>query len=115
MVRGLAGMEREVQSLCACTHWYDEEQRLTLNACFLRGGGCRSVSGAVSCGQAREISLAECTSTNTQNMSLTQKYVSNLACGKKLTLPIHTNNGVKCCILTYMYMSHPTELKLERS
>ena len=75
MVRGLVGMEREVQSLCACTHWYDEEQRLTLNACFLRGGGCRSASGAVSCGQAREISLAECTPTNTQNMSLTQKYV----------------------------------------
>ena len=82
MVRGLVGMEREVQSLCACTHWYDEEQRLTLNACFLRGGGCRSVSGAVSCGQAREMTMAECTSTNRHKPCHVHKYTSNLAGGK---------------------------------
>ena len=98
-------MSREVQSICACTHWYGEEQRTTNIVCsFLEG---RWLQVSVRCselwtGQGNKpgrVQIHKCT----QNMSHTQKYVSYLARGKKLTLPIHTNNGVKYTyILTYI-------------
>ena len=42
---------------CAHSGVVMSREVLTLCACFLRGGGCRSVSGAVSCGQVRELSM----------------------------------------------------------
>ena len=77
-------MSREVQSICACTHWYAEEQRTTyIVRLFLER---RWLQVSVRCselwtGQGNKhgrVQIHKCT----QNMSHTQKYVSNLARGK---------------------------------
>ena len=55
---------------CAHSGVVMSREELTLCARFLRGGGCRSVSGAVSCGQARELSMTSAHSqTHTKAMS----------------------------------------------
>ena len=64
-------------------------EKLTLYACFLRGGGCRSVSGAVSCGREREWSMTQCTAINTHkfNPCMSHVLVSSLAHGNSPDYP----------------------------
>ena len=84
--------KREVHSICAlCAQaahigMIKRREELTLYACFLRGSGCRSVSGAVSCGQEREWSMTQCMAINTHK-PLSHALVSGLAHGKSPDYP----------------------------
>ena len=77
LLRGTWGRNKEFltsslkrHGACAHSGVVMSREELTLCARFLRGGGCRSVSGAVSCGQARELSMTSAHSqTHTKAMS----------------------------------------------
>ena len=61
-------------------------EKLTLYTCFLRGTGCMSVSGAVSCGREREWSMTQCMAINTHK-PLSHALVSSLAHGNSPDYP----------------------------